>query len=658
MNKIRDGKAPIIIFVFLWLISVSIAYVYTHKAFTSDMLLAIFRISWQIFLAISVLSIAGGLGVKLLRNMGIEQTILYLAIGMGISSLVILIIGVFIGTFFLLFAIVFAFALLFLRQDVFRFWTIVFDEWKILAPAHWLITACAFLSASIVILNLFVAQAPPLAFDALVYHITLPMQYIQAGKIYYVSENMFWGMPQLAEMQYLSVLLLGGESAPAVLGWFLGVFTLLMLGQYLATRFNPQTGWFAIAALLSGFTISRLLGLAYIEWFLLFYALAWWIALENSWNQQEATKPLVIIGLISGFALSVKYTAGILLLLAIIVFLIQKNSWYLKIWKILSFCLVAVLISMPWWIKNFFWTGNPFYPLLLAAGDMDVIRLSAYNNIPSAITWVNAVTFPWYVVIWGSDGKVGPSASIGPILLAFAPLAFLGWAERNNEQRRVIHLATTTLLAGLLIWLVGSMQNGLLIQTRLFFTLLPLWGFLAGAGFYAVSQIKLSSVRFERIALAILLMFLNFNLLETFTDTLPKRAIETNLGFLSHDDYLANNLGGLYSVNQIIQALPANSRVVMLWETRSFYCIPRCDSDEIIDRWYHEMRLYDSAQAILDNWIAQGYTHMLIWESGYEFVFNFDNEKFNQNDWRQLEELRNLLGQGQKIENYTLYPLH
>jgi hypothetical protein len=72
------------------------------------------------------------------------------------------------------------------------------------------------------------------------------------------------------------MLALGGESAPAVLGWLLGGLTLLGLGDYLRQTFDRPAAWFGIAALLSGFTFSRLLGLAYVEWFLLFYALVWW----------------------------------------------------------------------------------------------------------------------------------------------------------------------------------------------------------------------------------------------------------------------------------------------------------------------------------------------------------------------------------------------
>jgi hypothetical protein len=288
---------------------------------------------------------------------------------------------------------------------------------------------------------------------------------------------------------------------------------------------------------------------------------------------------------------------------------------------------------------------------------MDEIRLRAFNSIPSQLSLADMLTFPWYITVWGADGKVGPSASIGPILLAFAPLAYWGWREKTTEQRESIRLWTLVLLVGFFIWCVVGWRNGLLQQTRLFVVLFPVWAFLASAGFQSLAAIKIASIRLERIALTILLMFVSFNLLETISDTLPKRAIEANFGLLSRDDYLARNQSGLHLASKAMQELEPGSKVVMLWETRSFYCAPVCDPDEIIDRWYHEARLYNSAEEIQAAWREQGYTHMLIWEHGFEFVRDFDNAKFNQRDWLLLADLRRALGPGQSIETYTLYPL-
>lgn len=655
-----------------WLLFVSLAYVYTHKAISPQMLLAIIKNIWVLILAVLFLSLSGGLGCKILtffshhypagqlhlgEDWDDDEPFFAIAIGLGISSLFILLVGGLIGATAWVFGLLAFVLAVWLWRDVGKFWMQVGRVWLRLSPVQVVEKVLAFFSALVILLNLSVALAPPLAFDALVYHLTLPLRYLQVGQIVYNPEIMFWGMPQQAEMAYLFVLAIGRESAPAVLTWSLGLLTMLGLAGHLNRTFDRLTAWFAVTTVLSGFTFSRLLGLAYAEWFLLFYALVWWQVLRRTLLPGAGRGWLILLSVVAGFALSLKYTAGTLVLLTILALFLRGRSWKENLADILLFGSVVTVVSLPWWVKNFVWTGNPFYPLLFPAGAMDSIRYDFYHNIPSSLTLLQALGFPWYITVWGVDGKLGPSASIGPLLLAFWPLAYLDWRTWTKEQQRLIGLATLLLLAGFALWVVAGSQNNLLVQTRLFIVIFLPWIFLASAGFQATLRIRLASIRLGRIALTIVFMFLAFNVFETFSDVLPMRTIEANFGLFSRENYLTHNLGGLYSASEIIQQLPNESRVVMLWETRSFYCVPRCDSDEIIDRWYHEARLHNTTAEIRTAWLEQGYTHMLIWESGFEFVRDFDNAKFNQRDWLLLKELREMLGPGQQIGDYTLYPL-
>ena len=654
---------PVVVFMSAlpWLLLVSIAYVYTHKAFSPEMLLAVIKNIWLLGLPLLLLSLSGGLGRKIYKLLRIDQslsTFTCLAIGLGIFSLLILFVGVFIGVKAWLFGLLAGALAAWLWREMVEFWQQVWQAWLNLLPDQPAEKTFAFVAGLILLANLSVALAPPLAFDALVYHLTLPLRYLQAGQIIYISDIMFWGMPQLAEMHYLFLLALGGESAPAVLGWMLGFLTLLALGQYVSQKFDRPAAWFAIAALLSGFTFSRLLGMAYIEWFLLLYALIWWQVLERVLLPGSERRWIVLLAIMAGFALSLKYTAGMLVLLTILALLSRRRGWRDKFADVLFFGFIVTAVSLPWWIKNLSWTGNPFYPLLFPAGAMDATRYDFYHNIPSSMTLLQVLGLPWYTSTWGVEGKLGPSASIGPLLLAFWPLAYLTWRGWTEDQRRLIRLATMVLLAGFVVWGVASFQNGLLVQTRLFIVIFPVWAILSAAGFKSAMRIRLASVRLGRIALAIALMFLVFNVFETLSEVLPKRAIEANFGLFSREAYLERNLGDLYNASKIIQQLPPDSKVLMLWETRSFYCAPVCDPDEIIDRWYHEARLHNSAEEIQAAWLDQGYTHMLIWEQGFEFVRDFDNAKFNQRDWLLLADLRHALGPGQQIETYTLYLLN
>ncbi len=651
----------------LWLLLVSLAYVYTHKPFSPAMFFALSRDIWILWLNFWLLSVSGGLGQAFLERLfrshpgdrSKEQAgfTLPLAIGLGILSLIVLGIG--------LFAVrAWSFALLLLVlsawhwRSIRTFWQRVWASWQAIVPSRGAEIALALLVAVLLSLELSRALAPPLAFDALVYHLTLPLRYFQEGHITYIPEIMFWGMPQLGEMHYLLLLTLGGASASAVLGWGVGMLALLGLGARIQRQFGRRAAWFAIGSLMSGSTLSDLLSTAYLEWFLILYALAWWQVLENVYEEEHNRRWEILLGMTAGFALSVKYTAGVLSLLTLaVLFWRFRGNGRQSLLPVFRVALIITLTSLPWWLKNFVWTGNPFYPLLFPSGAMDAFRYEFYHHIPSPLSWKAIITLPWYITIWGVGGKAGPMASIGPLLLAFWPFAYTGWKEWTEAQHRSLRLATFTLLGGFFIWALAASWNGLLVQTRLFIFLLPIWSLLSAAGFLQASRLRVASIRFGQIALAFVLLFVTFSVLETLSTVLPSRSLEHNFGLLSDEDYLVRNLGDLYTVSTAVQSLPADSQVIMLWETRGFFCVPRCEPDEIIDRWYQEVHLHRTAAEIRDAWLAQGYTHMLIWEAGYEFVRDYDNAKFKASDFQQLEALRNILGSPQAIGSYTLYPL-
>ncbi len=109
---------------------------------------------------------------------------------------------------------------------------------------------------------------------------------------------------------------------------------------------------------------------------------------------------------------------------------------------------------------------------------------------------------------------------------------------------------------------------------------------------------------------------------------------------------------------ETVQGLPANSHVLMLWETRGYYCQPRCDSDEVIDRWPHNSSIYTDSLSMLQTWHDQGYTDLLIYNAGEDFVRENDPEGETTN-WPLLDLIVANLTVEKEIANgaYTLYKL-
>jgi hypothetical protein len=76
----------------------------------------------------------------------------------------------------------------------------------------------------------------------------------------------------------------------------------------------------------------------------------------------------------------------------------------------------------------------------------------------------------------------------------------------------------------------------------------------------------------------------------------------------------------------------------MLWEARSYYCAPACHPDEMLDHWLHDRNRAMNSRAILYDWRRQGYTHLLVYKLGMDFIRQ-DDQRYEAGDWQALDGL-------------------
>ena len=157
-----------------------------------------------------------------------------------------------------------------------RSWNALRTLWQ---SSDWFGRATGWLILLILGFTLLTALAPPLKFDALVYHLTLPRQYLLVGRMAYLPQNVFWGMPQMAEMLYTWAMSLGGEPAAVVLGWLAGLVTMLGLMGLIADRLGVGPAWAGLAALMCGLTLAIGLAWGYNDWWVILFGLCFLISL-------------------------------------------------------------------------------------------------------------------------------------------------------------------------------------------------------------------------------------------------------------------------------------------------------------------------------------------------------------------------------------------
>ncbi len=629
-------------------------YYVIHKPFDGGGISRIVSSVWCLIMAFAIVALAGGLGRWMLNRLLSGEknlTILSFVLGLGSLSLVFLLVGMIIGIHpWWAWTVLIALTVL-LRRHIFR-WVIDFfsesvDIWR---HSESLGKVIGWICLIILFSTLVIAFAPPIKFDTLVYHLALPREYIELGNLNYRPGNMFWGMPQIGEMLYTWAMLLAGGRAAVCLGWLIGVITLGGLLQFAARRFNATVGWVAIAGLLSGYTLAASLSWGYIDWFTILFGLGVLILLDQ-WIETEGKKELILTGVLAGFCLGSKYTAGVIVLAVVAVILwkffssifsktVKNNNIRILITIVFSlflFCLSVILITLPWWLKNFLGTGNPFYPFLFPSGAMDAFRLDFYQ-IPALDSIWETLLLPLTATFLGVEGAAGYSASIGPLLLGLGVFSWLPQPSQTEKQKQTTQMCLVIVLTGLLVWMVGSRFSGYLIQTRLYFAILPALAILSGLGFNGFSQLRPFGIRLQNVVGALIIMCLSYSAFEVSKNMIKTGSLEVLTNLESEEDYLSNNLGWYYpAVNEIANSQP-NLNVMMLFEPRGYFCLPYCDPDEILDRWKHDLDTYEDPSKVLNAWKDQGFNHLLFNRFGADFVKESDS-RYQSDDWEKLEEL-------------------
>jgi hypothetical protein len=650
---------------FLWFASLTAGYYVIHKPVTPGLAFSLVRLVWQLGVALVILSVAGGIGRRLLAKMTVQPLAalaLQAGLGLGLLSLVMLAAGyaglfkpLFTGLGLLVLGVIF-------WRDMLCWWS----NWRALRllwlSSDWFGRAAGWLALLILGFTLVTALAPPLKFDALVYHLVLPRHYLLAGRMDYVPQIMYWGMPQTAEMMYTWAMSLGGESAAVVLGWLVGLVTLVGLLGLLADRLGAGAAWASLAALISGLTLATGLAWGYNDWWVLLFSLGFLISLAL-WAEGHPAGLLALAGLFAGMAMSTKYTAGLLLIIGGVVILWNwkpLGGGLRPLKALLQFGLAVLLVLIPWLLKNWLATGNPFYPLLFPAGAMSSLRLVLYQGGEAWGNWLDVVLLPVRATLMGIEGGPGYSASIGPLLVGLGLAAGLSWRGADERQHSLIRISALAALTGILVWMAAGRFSSYLLQSRLYLGLFPALAVLAGAGYSGLCRLNLSGVRLGRVAGFLILLVLGLNTFETGIQTVNQGAAKAILGLSTPDQYLADNLGWFGPAMQALNKLPAGSRVLMLWEARSLYCLPACEPDEIIDRWLRER--YEgrgsnpaTPEEIIKSWKEAGYTYLLFHRLGADFV-RAESHSYQADDWLALEAVLRQLDLVQDFGNtYMLY---
>jgi 4-amino-4-deoxy-L-arabinose transferase-like glycosyltransferase len=228
------------------------------------------------------------------------------------------------------------------------------------------------------------AMLPATDFDVREYHLQVPREFFQAGRIHFLHHNVYGNMPLGSEMIHLLGMIIAGD-------WWWGA----LVGQVVLASFAPMTalgiaaigrrafgelaGWLAATIYLSTPWVYRISIIPYTESAVNFFLVAGTLAVMCATQHLACSQSFglwCIAGAMAGSAAACKYPALISTVFPLamaattIPFLLRARRTCDPggITDLVRpvFCFVAgVAVTFgPWAAKNYFMTGNPVYPLL------------------------------------------------------------------------------------------------------------------------------------------------------------------------------------------------------------------------------------------------------------------------------------------------------
>ncbi len=228
----------------------------------------------------------------------------------------------------------------------------------------------------------------PHPYDVTSYHLQVPREWYEAGRIVPLRHNMFSYFPMNAEVQSLLLMHATGKATAPWVAMYacqfvsVGYALLMVLGVAGAVGSLPAEAGRpgrSVARLVGAAVASAvpwvvmLAGVAYVESALMLYtalAIAWALrATEPSGSAAgfPFVKPMVVAGLFAGLACGVKITAVPMLLCAVpvaVVVAVGRSVRWRTVWVgCAAFVIAGSVVVSPWLIRNVAWAGNPLWPV-------------------------------------------------------------------------------------------------------------------------------------------------------------------------------------------------------------------------------------------------------------------------------------------------------
>ena len=294
---------------------------------------------------------------------------------------------------------------------------------------------------------------PPSQFDATAYHLAIAKEHVDAQRLVVSPYLRFAVLPQTANVLFAMALLLYDDLLAQLLQFVCLILTLAALVAFGRRHFTARAGYWAAALTAASPLMLWLATTAYVDMMAVCYstlcALAWW-----NWQATRQRSWAVVAGVLAGIAISVKFSAAIVLLpLGLVAIGVRPSRR--RIADLMVIAAVALAVMAPWMTRAAYYAHNPIYPMffrtfgrLFGYGTLGEEHYAGFfadmNFYGMGKGFGDLVRLPWNVAAnWGAFDAPAPLALV---LFLTLPLAAIGLTRHSGVARLVAVILSATVI--------------------------------------------------------------------------------------------------------------------------------------------------------------------------------------------------------------------
>jgi hypothetical protein len=432
------------------------------------------------------------------------------------------------------------------------------------------------------------ALAPVTDWDSQMYHLRLPQQFLAAGRLHLPDDGLHIAYLGLFQFLYLPLLAIGSETAPALLNAALTLTLGIAVGVVANHHFGRGAALLAAIGIWGSSSWLFVGSTARVDAVLpLVLLLAHHTAMRTS--EHDGRWAISVTAVLAGIAIAFKYHGlayAAALIPVVLVGAVRAGGARAAIRTLVPAALTTVGVAAPWLLKNAMLLGAPLYPffaqpivppfiaeLIGSRAHPATVSLAIYDLIWSAS---ESTSLPGLLFRSAALGIESEGALYTRNLLAFAAPLSLLWVR----DRRVLAVLVPAALYLAMLILPFERTN-----LRFLMPALPALVILGGVALARLAGLRGEPTRLARTLLVILAALATVPALDAARGRLitPHRT-RVALGMRPPSDVLRWHLPAILGA-WMRDSLPADARVLLLFDARGFRLPPGTLQDNVLTNW-------------------------------------------------------------------------